>query len=184
MTHLTPHFTLEELTHTDHRTLDNVPTEHERCIIDGKEVVVDAVANLPRLADFLEQIKVVLGNKPIMVNSGFRSEAVNNAVGSSNKSDHRRGCAADIRVPGMTPDQVVRAIIASGLLEIAAPRITTESAPSCSEAAAVRALSWSAFTSWSMFTATTFSPATLVAAATKDGSSCIACADSSSVILF
>jgi len=50
-----------------------------------------------------------------MVNSAFRSEAVNNSVGSSNKSDHRRGCAADIRVPGMTPDQVVRAIIASSL---------------------------------------------------------------------
>lgn len=115
MTQLTPHFTLEELTHTDHRTLDNTPTEHEKCIIDGKEVLVNAVANLPRLANFLEQIKVALGNKPIMVNSGFRSEAVNNAVGSSNKSDHRRGCAADIRVPGMTPDEVVRAIIASGL---------------------------------------------------------------------
>jgi hypothetical protein len=40
---------------------------------------------------------------------------VNDAVGSSNKSDHRRGCAADIRVPGMTPDEVVRAVIASGL---------------------------------------------------------------------
>lgn len=115
MANLTPHFTLEELTHTDHRTLDNTPTEHERCIINGKEVFVNAVANLPRLADFLEQLKVVLGGKPIMINSGFRSEAVNNAVGSSNKSDHRRGCAADIRVPGMTPDQVTRAIIASNL---------------------------------------------------------------------
>lgn len=115
MANLTPHFTYEELTHTDHRTLDNTPTEHEKCIIDGKEVLVNAVANLPRLADFLEQLKVVLGGKPIMINSGFRSEAVNNAVGSSNKSDHRRGCAADIRVPGMTPDQVVRAIIASGI---------------------------------------------------------------------
>lgn len=115
MANLTPHFTYEELTHTDHRTLDNTPTEHEKCIIGGKEVLVNAVANLPRLADFLEQLKVVLGNKPIMVNSAFRSEAVNNAVGSSNKSDHRRGCAADIRVPGMTPDQVVRAIIASSL---------------------------------------------------------------------
>lgn len=115
MTNLTPNFTLEELTHTDHRTLDNTPTTAEKCIIDGKEVLVDAVANLPRLANFLEQVKVVLGGKPIMVNSGFRSEAVNTAVGSSNKSDHRRGCAADIRVPGMTPDQVVRAIIASGL---------------------------------------------------------------------
>jgi hypothetical protein len=115
MANLTPHFTLEELTHTDHRTLDNEPTEHEKCIIGGKEVLVNAVANLPRLADFLEQLKVLLGGKPIMINSGFRSEAVNNAVGSSNKSDHRRGCAADIRVPGMTPDEVTKAIIASKL---------------------------------------------------------------------
>lgn len=112
---LSEHFTFEELTHTDHRTLDNTPTEREKCIIDGKEVYVNAVANLPRLAAFLEEVKVVLGGKPIIINSGFRSEAVNNAVGSSNKSDHRRGCAADIRVPGMTPDEVVRAIIASDL---------------------------------------------------------------------
>jgi len=83
--------------------------------IDGKEVYVNAVANMPRLAAFLEEVKTLLGGKPIMVNSGFRSEGVNNAVGSSNKSDHRRGCAADIRVPGMTPDEVVRAIIASDL---------------------------------------------------------------------
>lgn len=112
---LSEHFTYEELTHTDHRTLDNTPTEREKCIIDGKEVYVNAVANLPRLAAFLEEVKTLLGGKPIIVNSGFRSEAVNNAVGSSNKSDHRRGCAADIRVPGMTPDEVVRAIIGSGL---------------------------------------------------------------------
>ena len=112
---LSEHFTFEELTHTDHRSLDNTPTEHEKCVIDGKEVLVNAVSNLPRLAAFLEEVKKVLGDKPIMVNSGFRSEAVNNAVGSSNKSDHRRGCAADIRVPGMTPDQVTRAIIASSL---------------------------------------------------------------------
>lgn len=112
---LSEHFTYEELTHTDHRTLDNTPTEREKCIIDGKEVYVNAVANLPRLAAFLEEVKTILGGKPIIVNSGFRSEAVNNAVGSSNKSDHRRGCAADIRVPGMTPDEVVRAVIASGL---------------------------------------------------------------------
>lgn len=115
MTNLTPHFTLEELTHTDHRELDNTPTTSERCIIDGKEVMVNAYENLPRLANFLEQLKVILGGKPIMVNSAFRSEAVNTAVGSRNTSDHRRGCAADIRVPGMTPDEVTRAIIASDL---------------------------------------------------------------------
>ena len=99
---MTPHFTLDELTHTDHRTLDNTPNETE-------------LANIQRLAEFLEELKNLLGGKPIMVNSAFRSKAVNDAVGSKDTSQHRIGCAADIRVPGMTPDQVVRAIIASDL---------------------------------------------------------------------
>ena len=99
---MTPHFTLEELTHTDHRELDNTPNESE-------------IANIQRLAEFLEQVKEVLGGKPIMVNSAFRSKAVNDAVGSKDTSQHRIGCAADIRVPSMTPDEVVRAVIASGL---------------------------------------------------------------------
>ena len=102
MTQLTEHFSLEELTNTDHRTLDNTPNDAEK-------------ANLQRLADFLELVKVALGGKPIMVNSAFRSKAVNDAVGSKDTSQHRLGCAADIRVPGMTPDQVVRAVIAANL---------------------------------------------------------------------
>ena len=99
---MTPHFTLAELTHTDHRTLDNTPNEVER-------------ANLQRLAEFLELVKAALGGKPIMVNSAFRSKAVNDAVGSSDRSQHRLGCAADLRVPGMTPDAVVRAVLAANL---------------------------------------------------------------------
>ena len=99
---LTEHFTLEELTHTDHRELENIPNETEQ-------------ANIQRLAEFLEAVKTLLGGKPIMVNSAFRSKAVNDAVGSKDTSQHRIGCAADIRVPGMTPDQVVRAVIASDL---------------------------------------------------------------------
>lgn len=99
---LTTHFTLEELTHTDHRELENIPNETEQ-------------ANIQRLAEFLEDLKTLLGGKPIMVNSAFRSKAVNDAVGSKDTSQHRIGCAADIRVPGMTPDEVVRAVIASDL---------------------------------------------------------------------
>ena len=99
---MTPHFTLAELTHTDHRELENIPNETE-------------LANIQRLAEFLETIKTLLGGKPIMVNSAFRSKAVNDAVGSKDTSQHRLGCAADIRVPSMTPDAVVRAIIASDL---------------------------------------------------------------------
>jgi putative chitinase len=99
---LSPHFTLEELTHTDHRQFDNTPN-------------VEEIENLRRLAAFLELVKDRLGGRPIMVNSAFRSKAVNDAVGSSDKSQHRLGCAADLRVPGMTPDQVVRAVMTSGL---------------------------------------------------------------------
>ena len=99
---LSPHFTLDELTHTDHRELDNTPTQ-------------DEISNLQRLANFLEEVKTVLGGKPIMVNSAFRSKQVNDAVGSKDTSQHRIGCAADIRVPTMTPDEVVRAVIASGI---------------------------------------------------------------------
>jgi len=99
---LSEHFTLEELTHTDHRELDNTPNDAER-------------NNLNRLASFLEEVKTVLGGKPIMVNSAFRSKAVNDAVGSKDTSQHRVGCAADLRVPSMTPDEVVKAIIASGI---------------------------------------------------------------------
>ena len=99
---LTDHFTLEELTHTDHRQYDNTPNDAE-------------LENIKRLAEFLEEVKTVLGGKPIMVNSAFRSKQVNDAVGSKDTSQHRVGCAADIRVPAMTPDQVVRAVIASGI---------------------------------------------------------------------
>jgi len=102
MTQLTEHFTLEELTTTDHREFDNTPNASE-------------TANLTRLADFLEQVKEAVGGKPVMVNSAFRSAQVNAAVGSKETSQHRIGCAADIRVPGMTPDQVVKAIMAAGL---------------------------------------------------------------------
>jgi len=99
---MTPNFTLSELTTTDHREFKNEPNPNE-------------IANLQRLAELLEQVKVAIGGKPVMVNSAFRSKAVNDAVGSKDTSQHRIGCAADIRVPGMTPDEVVRAVIASGL---------------------------------------------------------------------
>jgi hypothetical protein len=102
MSHLSKHFTLDELTVTDHREFDNSPTQEE-------------ISNLQRLAQLLEQVKETLGGKPVMINSAFRSKQVNDAVGSSDKSQHRKGCAADFRVPGVTPDEVVRAVIAAGL---------------------------------------------------------------------
>jgi hypothetical protein len=97
---LTKHFSLEELTVSTvaaRKGLDNTPNASE-------------VANLVRVAELLEQVRALLG-KPIILNSGFRSKVVNDAVGSKDTSQHRIGCAADIRVPGMTPKQVVQACI-------------------------------------------------------------------------
>ena len=99
---MTPHFTLAELTATSHRQFDNTPNEAE-------------TANLQRLAEFLERVKEALDGKPIMISSGYRSKPVNDSVGSSDKSQHRTGQAADFKVPGMTPDAVVRTIIEAGL---------------------------------------------------------------------
>jgi hypothetical protein len=102
---LSEHFSLAELTASetaDRLNIDNTPDTSE-------------MANLVRLATFLEEVKTVLGGKPVMINSAFRCKEVNDAVGSKDTSQHRIGCAADIRVPSMTPDEVVKAIIAAGI---------------------------------------------------------------------
>ena len=97
---LTEHFTLEELTFTEHRQFDNTPNEEQ-------------AANLRRLARLLEEVRTLFNGSPILINSAFRSKAVNDAIGSKDSSQHRLGCAADFRIPGLTPDQIVRVIINS-----------------------------------------------------------------------
>jgi zinc D-Ala-D-Ala carboxypeptidase len=101
---LTPNFTLEELTSSETAVrlgLDNTPDETVK-------------ANLVRLARMLEEVRRILG-RPIMVNSAYRSLAVNKAIGSRPTSQHVLGCAADIRVPGLTPDDIVKAIIKTNI---------------------------------------------------------------------
>ncbi len=101
---LTENFSLQEMTVSEigqRKGLDNTPNATE-------------IANLVRTAGLLEQVRKLI-NKPIIVNSAFRSKAVNDAVGSRDTSQHRIGCAADIRVPGMTPREVVEACIAANI---------------------------------------------------------------------
>jgi putative chitinase len=98
---LSEHFSLEELTITNHREFDNTPNDAE-------------LENLKRMAEFLEEVRALLG-KPLLINSCYRSEQINNSVGSKSTSQHRVGCATDFRVNGMTPDEVVKAIITSDL---------------------------------------------------------------------
>jgi len=102
---LSPNFTLEELTRSevaDRGGWDNTPNEAE-------------IENLKRLAALLQQVKTAVGGKPVMINSGFRSKKTNDAANSKDTSQHRLGCAADLRVPGMTPRQVVEACISASV---------------------------------------------------------------------
>lgn len=83
---LSSHFTVEELTKTEIRKFDNTPPNA-------------IIPNLKRMADILEEVRTLLGGKPILVNSCYRSKDVNKAVGSKDTSQHREGLAADFTCP-------------------------------------------------------------------------------------
>ena len=95
---LSPHFTLGELCKTSVR-MENVPNEAQ-------------VENLQRVCRWLERLRrrwndlYGEGDDPIVINSGFRSAAVNKAVGGAPTSNHLTGCAVDIRVAGL--EQLLR----------------------------------------------------------------------------
>ena len=97
---LTPHFTLGEMCKTSAKTTDKNILSHIH------------IENLRRLCGWLEMLRDEWnrrygeGNDPIIINSGYRSEAVNKAVGGAKGSNHLTGCAADIRVADI--EQLVR----------------------------------------------------------------------------
>lgn len=104
MTRLTPHFLLAELCSSQvaaRLRLDNRPGPVE-------------VQNLHRVAETLEQVRALVG-RPVSISSGYRSPAVNRAVGGSRNSAHTRGLAADITVPGMTAKELAEKIRDSGI---------------------------------------------------------------------
>ena len=105
MTPISKHFTLEELTFSDAASrhgINNTPD-------------AETIENLKRLcALILEPIREIV-HKPVQVTSGYRCLEVNRLVGSKDTSQHVKGCAADIKVPGVTPDVLVKAIIGAGL---------------------------------------------------------------------
>lgn len=101
---LTKNFSLDELTKSEvaqRFRIPNIPGPTE-------------VDNLRRLAWLLEKVREVIG-RPVMVTSAYRCIAVNEKVGSKSASQHVKGCAADFHIPGLTPRQVMDAIIAAKL---------------------------------------------------------------------
>lgn len=88
---LTTNFTLNELTQSEtalRKGLNNAPTQD----------IISALQSLA--ANVLQPVRDHYG-KGVKVNSGYRSPEVNASVGGSKTSDHCKGMAADIEIPGV-----------------------------------------------------------------------------------
>ena len=106
MTKLSEHFTLEELTFSataQRKQIDNKPP-------------AEVLDNMKRLAAGLEEVRAALGNKPMRINSGYRSPKLNRAVGGARLSAHMAGYAADFVCPDFgSPLKIVKALAATGI---------------------------------------------------------------------
>ena len=89
---LSENFSLEELirSSTARRIgLDNIPNDEH---LKNLQVVVDEIAQ--PLRDHF--------GKPVRINSGYRSPALNAAIGGSKKSQHSKGEALDLEIDGVS----------------------------------------------------------------------------------
>jgi len=102
MSQLSPNFTLAELTVSEYAS--------RKGIAEQFNPPADVISNLSTLSNsVLERIREIVG-KPIVINSGYRCEKVNKAIGGVATSQHVKGQAADIRVIGMTIEELFQAI--------------------------------------------------------------------------
>ena len=103
---ISEHFTLEELSFSEAAArfgLDNTPD-------------ASVTTNLGLVAAVMERIRTLLGNKPIVVHSGYRSLKVNQAIGGVATSAHCLGLACDFICPTFgTPVEVALAILHSDI---------------------------------------------------------------------
>lgn len=84
-------------------------SKHEFDSKDGAEMPDEVLECVKRLANYLQVIRDFV-EVPVNVNSGYRSPEHNKSVGGKENSYHLKGMAADIVVPGFTPDQVFEVI--------------------------------------------------------------------------
>lgn len=103
---LSPNFALEEFTTSQtasRRGIDNTPD-------------AAILKNLKHLAEQLEVVRKALGNVPMNISSGYRSPALNKAVGGSKNSAHMSGLAVDFTAPRFgTVLQTAKAVAACGV---------------------------------------------------------------------
>lgn len=95
---LSKHFSLRELTKSDYATRHDI----------DNEATLEIVAELRKLCEMvLEPIRSIVGDKPVIITSGYRCPELNEAIGGSTTSQHRLGQAADFEVIGVGNREVL-----------------------------------------------------------------------------
>jgi zinc D-Ala-D-Ala carboxypeptidase len=104
--YLSTNFTLDEFTHSQtaaRNGIDNTPPD-------------SLLPTLRQTAYGMELVRTLLGDRAVLVSSGYRGPALNAAVNGSNGSQHLLGEAVDFTCPSYgNPEQIVRAIVASNI---------------------------------------------------------------------
>ncbi len=101
---LSEHFSLEEMVFSQTATRRGIPNAPNGTVVN----------NLTRLCQMLESIRAHI-ERPIIITSGYRSQALNTFIGGAKNSQHCLGCAADFVVRGMPVEQIMQVIIASDI---------------------------------------------------------------------
>lgn len=103
---LSPHFTLEELTHSQQAVRAKIDNTPDSTVMFG----------LTQIANLLEEVRQLLGEHPIQISSGYRCTKLNTLIGGAKDSQHRLGLAVDFICPGRgTPKEICQVLQASGL---------------------------------------------------------------------
>ena len=99
MNKLTEHFTVEEMLRSSYAKKNGIRN------VPDTDNYYKVLFNLSRVCYQLEQIRTLL-NKPIIINSAFRTREINKAVGGVYNSRHLTGCAADISLKNISENEI------------------------------------------------------------------------------
>lgn len=97
---LTKHFTLAEMTVSQSAARDGIKNTPSASQAENLRLLCENI---------LEPLRLRV-RRPVVINSGFRSASVNRRIGGSNKSQHCKGEAADLIIPGMEVAEVAMLI--------------------------------------------------------------------------
>lgn len=104
---ISPHFTLAEATVTSRIN----PATGKR--YDNQPDTDQDLATIRRTADKMEAVRTIFGNLPVIVNSWYRNNEVNKAVGGVANSQHKLGEAVDFNIKGVPKEVVISTLRAN-----------------------------------------------------------------------